>query len=88
MRVRRPTPVFTKAPEPERTPERVAARPAVSTVEVVAAARVAGTEEVRAEPATRRVPPEKLKAAVPSLRRPLTPPRARVPPEFRFRVPL
>ena len=56
--VRVPAPVFVSEPEPESAPENVAARALVWIVEEFES--VAGTEVVRAEPFTWRVPPARL----------------------------
>jgi hypothetical protein len=84
--VRVPAPVFVNEPEPESGPERVAPRVLVSTVEELVS--VAGTEEVSAVPVARRVPPAKLKLAVPALTRPSVPPSESVPPVFKLSVPV
>jgi hypothetical protein len=85
--VRVPAPVFVSEPEPESAPENVAARALVWIVEEFES--VAGTEVVRAEPFTWRVPPARLTVAVPpSLRMPSVPPTRSVPPELTWSVPV
>ncbi|MCY1238020.1 hypothetical protein D9M72_507380 [compost metagenome] len=58
-----PAPVFVSAPSPDSTPDSVAPKPLVSSVDVVPV-KVAGMPVVKSPFVTRNMPPAQLKVPV------------------------